>query len=865
MFRRRRNRELDEEIAAHLNMAIADRVARGESPEAARLAAMREFGNQAMVKEVTRAVWGWAALEQAARDLALAARMPRKNPAFAAVVVLTLALGVGANSAVFSVARRAFAPLPVPHADRVVFVWTESAANHLHQASASEPDFAAWKASGIFASLGAFVDSGFNVRLANRTERDEGATVDDGFFEALGVQPELGRLFSAADVAPGAPAVTLLSDSFWRSHFAGDPGIVGKPLVVNGKACTVIGVLPRSFAVMGTDNIYMPLALGSSPRAPGNRYLGVLGRLRPGLSLEAANQLVAAVEAGLGQKFPDDRADTVVLQPIAEGLVEDSRTLVILLMGAVGFVLLITCANLANLLMARGTARTREMAVRAALGASRWQLTRQLLAESLLLAAAGGVAALPAAWLALRLLVSFQFDLTPNIELLSIDWHVLAFHFALALSTGLIFGLLPAWQACRAPAGDALKAASRAHTGGPHQRLRSLLVVAEIAFTVILTTGTGLMLRSFLGLRAMRTGYDARGVLTATVDLGDTRPTPESVTAFFDSALAKARALPGVSAAAAVSFVPASPEQERTYLHFSDRPDPQNGVVPIVVRTPVTPDYFRTMRIPLMAGRLFRDSDSAGAPQVAVIDERAAREYWPGRSPVGERIWIDLKGPDEKTAWRQIVGVAGSVTIAGGLDAAVKNAGVVYLPESQYSTSRMTLVLRTSGRPSALAEPLRRSVREVDIDQPLFGVETLEDVVATGRAPQKLALWVLAIFGGIALLLSAIGIYGVMAFSVGRRRHEFGIRMSLGARPRDVLKLVTRQAFLLNMAGVAIGLSGAWAITGLMSSLLYGVRASDPATFAASIGFLAVVTMVAAYVPARRATRVDPAEALREE
>jgi putative ABC transport system permease protein len=505
------------------------------------------------------------------------------------------------------------------------------------------------------------------------------------------------------------------------------------------------------------------------------------------------------------------------------------------------------------------------MTVRAALGASRWQTTRQLLAESLLLAAAGGVVALPAAWLALRFLISFQFDIVPNVNLLSIDWGVLVFNFALALSTGVIFGLLPAWQACRAPAGDALKAASRAHTAGPQQRLRSLLVIVEIAFTVILTTGAGLMLRSFLSLRAMRIGYDTRGVLTGTVDLGDTRSTEESVTRFFDNAVAKARALPGVSAAAAVSFIPASPEHERTYIHFSDRPDPQNGVVPIVVRTCVTPDYFHTMRIPLIAGRLVRDSDTGGTPKVAIIDERAARQYWPGRSPVGERIWIDQIGPDEKIAWRQIVGVVGSVTIAGGLDPAVRNIGEVYLPESQYSDSRMTVVLRTSGNPAALADPLRRIIREVDIDQPLFGVQTLEDAVATGRASQKLALSVLAIFGVIALLVSAIGIYGVMAFSVSRRWHEFGIRMSLGARPRDVLKLVTRQAFLLNAVGVAIGLAGAWALTGLMSSLLYSVRASDPATFAASVAFLAVVTMLAAYVPARRATRVDPAEALREE
>ena len=389
--------------------------------------------------------------------------------------------------------------------------------------------------------------------------------------------------------------------------------------------------------------------------------------------------------------------------------------------------------------------------------------------------------------------------------------------------------------------------------------------MAEIALTVILLAGTGLMVRSFLTLRAVRTGYNPRGILAANVDLGDTRPTPESVTAFFDEVLAKARVLPGVSSAAAVSNLPISTDWWRTYIHFTDRPDQQNGVVPKVIRDSVTPDYFRTMQIPLLKGRTFQDSDAAKTAQVIIVDERTARLYWPNQSPIGQRIWIDQIKPGLSPPWREIVGVVGSVTPAPSIESELRGMGQVYLPQAQYPGSAMTFVLRTDGNPMAIAEPLRRIVRQVDIDQPLFQVQTVEDALAGGRSTQRLAVWVLGAFGLTALLLSSLGVYSVMAFTVGRRWHEFGIRISLGARPADVLMLVTRHAFVLNAAGLALGLAGASALTGLMSSLLYGVGAADPMTFAAVAAFLGAATMLAAYIPARRATRVDPVQALREE
>jgi putative ABC transport system permease protein len=866
-WRRRRNRELDEEIQAHLQMAIRDRVERGESPEEARLAALREFGNLAMVQEVTRASWGWTALEQAGRDFHLAARMLRKSPGFAAVVALTLALGVGANSAVFSVARAALAPLPIPQAGRVVFIFAESQENNLRQAPASVPDYREWQASGVFSALGAFLNSGVNVRLGDRTERVDAVAADKGFFDLLAVPPEVGRLFSDADLQPDALDVVILSDRFWRSHFAGDPGAIGKTLMTDGKPHTIIGVVPKAFSFLGTEQLYQPLVLTTPTQLNdhGSRFFGVLGRLRPDLSLAAAQQTIGALEARLGQQFPEDRTVRVVLQPIEEAIVEDSRMLVTILMGAVAFVLLIACANIANLLMARGTARAREMTVRAALGASGWQLTRQLLAESILLALGGGFLAVLPAMLGIHFILSFKLDSLPDASQVSFDWRALTFQFALALATGLVFGLLPARQACKSRVSDALKASSHFHTGRQHQRLRSLLVIAEVALTVVLMAGAGLMVRSFLRLRSARAGYNPGGVLTASVDLGDDRSTPQSITAFFDQVLAKAQSLHGVGSAAAVTALPSSSDWWSTYIHFSDRPDPQNGVVPKVIRSSITPDYFRTMQIPLLRGRAFRESDSADAARAIIIDERTARLYWPNESPVGKRIWIDQKKAGDDFLWREIVGVVGSVSLPPSLESELKGMGQLYLPEAQYPDSTMTFVLRTSGNPMALAEPLRQIVRNVDIDQPLFKVETLEDACAAGRSTQRLAAWVLGAFGLTAMLLSLVGVYGVMAFSVARRSHEFGIRLSLGALPADVLMLVTRQAFLLNAAGIAIGLAGAWVLTGLLSTMLYGVAPTDPATFLAVTGLLATVTMLAAYLPARRAVRVDPARVLREE
>ncbi len=566
--------------------------------------------------------------------------------------------------------------------------------------------------------------------------------------------------------------------------------------------------------------------------------------------------------ARLAARYPDsNRGDSARLQPVEESFVEDARALLLVLFGAVGFVLLIACANIASLVLARGTSRAREMTVRAALGASRWQLSRQLLAESLLLALTGGALAIVPAAGAMKLIASFQIDQLPNPELIAMDWRVLVFNLLLSAATGILFGLAPAWQVRRVQVHDALKAGSRGVSGSRHERLRGLLVVGEVALTLVLLAGAGLMVRTFVRLRSAYPGYDTRGVLTMKVALSSSQyPDGERRPAFFAQVLRQASALPGVRDAGAIDDLPTSDSLHGTALIFPDRPDPRPEDVPLVLRNRVVGDYFRAMRIPLLRGRYLNEGDRQGAPLVALIDQWTARRYWPNQDPVGRPFKFGRKEPV-----RKVVGVVGDVDSGVAVTLLKGRMGHFYIPAGQEPRAEMTLVARTEGDPLQLVSPMREVVRRIDIDQPVFDVMTLATVRAAGSQSQELASLLLGGFAAVALLLAAIGIYGVAAYNVGRRTREFGIRMSLGARPRDVLRLVIRRGILLTAAGIALGLAGAVGLTRIMQDLLYGIGATDPATFAAVTAVLAAVTLLAGYLPARRATRVDPVLALREE
>jgi putative ABC transport system permease protein len=860
MNRRKRDDDLQQELDAHLRMAVRDRMERGQSPEEARSAALAEFGNALLVKEVTRDMWGWASLERLMQDCRYGLRLLRKNPGFTAVVVLTLALGIGANTAMYSVIKAALTPLAIPKADRVVIVWTENAKRDWHQFPASVPDYADWKASGVFSSLGAMRDAGFNLRLGDHTDRIDGLKVNSEFFTALDVAPHIGRVFQAEDLRPGHTQVAILTDALWHSRFNDDPSVIGSSIVLDGRPHTIVGVLPKSFPTVGHEEMYAPLVFPADLAGTrGSRFFQVVGRLKDGVTLSAAQQRMAEVERRLSTQFQDDTGDSVALQPIEDALGQDGRELMVVLFGAVGFVLLIACANIANLLLARGTSRQKEMALRVALGVGRWRLCRQLLTESLLLAVLGGVVALAPSLVAIRFITSFHLDELRNADLIGLNSVVLIFNLALSFGTGILFGLAPAWQAWKIDVSGAVKDASRSTAKSGTQRLRGLFVIGEMALTLILLVGAGLMLRSFAQQRSTLPGYDSHNVLTVRVALSDQQyGTSEKQAAFFERVTRAAESLPGVMSASAADELPASDNMHGTGLRFPDRPDPRREDLKLVLRTSVTSAYFATMRIPLVRGRCFDETDTATSAPVAVIDEFTARQNWPGQDVVGKSLKLGQKLPP-----RRIVGVVGNVDQGILVKLLKGQVGQVYLPVTQGPMPAMTLVLRTKVDPVGLIPAMRTLVRNVDIDQPLFQVQTLADMRSAGQASQRLVTALLSCFAGVALLLAAIGLYGVIAFSVGQRTREFSIRMSLGAGSLDVVNLVVGKGLLLAGAGIAIGLAGALALTRLLSSLLYGVNATDPLTFAAVSSLLAAVAIAASCIPAWRATRVDPVIALR--
>jgi putative ABC transport system permease protein len=861
-FRRREN-DLDAEIAAHLQMAEQDRRDRGETAPQARSGARREFGSEALVKETTREMWRWNGLRSLARDLRYAARILRKNPGFSAVVIATLALGIGANSAIYSATRAALTPAPIPAIDRVVIVWTDNFKRSEHEFPVSAPDYTDWKDSGAFSSLAIFEQRGRNMRVGSRSERLDGINVTEGFFETIAIPPLLGRVFGPQDAQPGHDDVVILSYRLWRSRFAADPAVVGSRVILDGAAYTIVGVLPAAFPRYGNDPIYCPKLLTDTVDSDrGARHYIALGRLAPGLTFEAVRKRLDDLGTRLASTYPFTNTGTTPrLQPLQEAFVQDARTMLAVLFGAVGFVLLIACANIANLVLARGTSRAREMTVRAALGASRWQLARQSLTENLLLAFAGGLLAIVPAAGAMKLISTFSIEQLPNADLITLDWRVLVFNLVLSAITGIVFGMVPAFQMRNVQVHEALKSAGRAIAGGSHQRLRGLLVVSEVALTLILLAGAGLMARTFLRLRTAYPGYDTRGVLTMKVALplrqyraGDRQ------SAFFARVIEQSAAVPGLRAIGAIDDLPTSDNLHGTGLTFPDRPEPRSEDIPLVLRNSVIGDYFHAMRVPLLRGRYLNDADRKDAPRVAVIDEWTAHRFWPNQDPVGRPFRFGRRGPVH-----HVVGVVGNVD-AGVADTVFKGrVGHFYLSAWQEPQPVMALVTRTDGDPLTLVSGIREVVQRIDVDQPVFDVMTMSAVRAAGSTSQELISLLLGGFAALALVLAAIGIYGVVAYNVGRRTREFGIRMSLGAQRSDVLRLVAGHGLVLAATGIAIGLAGAFALTSVMKDLLYGVAATDPITFAAVTVILAAVTLLAGYLPARRATRIDPVLALRQE
>jgi predicted permease len=793
------------------------------------------------------------------QDLRYGFRMLTKRPGFTVAAVLALALGIGANTAIFSVVYAfLLRPMPFKEPDKLVVVFDKQA--NLDDAPASFPEFDDWrKQQQSFEELAALYHSNFNLTGTHEPERVRGALVSQNYFSLFGSSPVLGRSFSAEDHRPGAEPVVVLSRWLWQTQFGARADMTGRTLTLNGTPYTVVGVMAADAPSLSGANktaVWMPLERDLPWKERGTHFLNVFGRLKPGVDLARAQADMNLIAERLEGEY--HTGHTVRVSSFKERLVGDVRPHLLLLLGAVGLVLLIACANVANLLLARATTRSKEFAIRAALGAGRLRLVRQLLTESVLLSLMGGIAGTLLALWATDMLVASWPSRIARPENIGVDWRVLSFTAALTLVTGLVFGLAPALFAAKADINESLKEASGQTTvGARRNRVRRLLVVSEIALATMLLLGAGLMLKSFRLLRNVDPGFRAENVLTVQISLQAKKYLEgRQSAAFFREVLQRTETLPGVEAAGAVNNLPlGGGGMNGDFQIEGQAPFPQ-GQEPLTEKYIASSGYAKAMGIRLLKGRFISEQDTAESPAVIVINEAMARRFWPEADPLGQRVsW----GGDN---WRTVVGVVGDVKnekleTSPGFQS--------YVPYTQTPSAGMTIVVRAAANPQQLATGIRGQVLAVDREQPVFNIKLLESIVADSVGGQRLTTTLLSIFGALALVLAAVGIYGVLSFNVAQRTHEIGIRMALGAQTGDILKMVLGHGIRLTLVGICLGLVAAFALTRLMSSLLYGVTATDPWTFAAASLLLALVALLATVIPAHRATKVDPMEALRYE
>ena len=801
-------------------------------------------------------------------DLRYALRMLVKSPAFSIIAILTLGLAIGANSAIFSVVNAVLLrPLPYPQSEQLVRIFGSQP--QLALAPTSPANFLEWKEENqVFERIGTYVGQGFNLIGGDKPERVIGARVSADLLQLLRVQPALGRLFTEEEDQEGRGKVVILSHEFWRNRFGGEANTVRQTITLNDKPYTVIGVMPPGFAFPGTrTQVWVPIAFNSAERATRDtNFIDVIARLKPGVSIEQARANMNAVAQSQTERYPKTNTGIgVKLISLQEHTVGDVRPMLIVLLGAVAFVLLIACANVANLLLARAAARQREMAIRGALGASRSRVVRLLLTESVLLGIVGGAIGLLLAIWSLDLLVSLKPANLPRLAEIGVNRTVFLFTFAVSVVTGLLFGLAPALQASKSDLNEGLKESSRGGTDSPRRhRLRALLVVSEVALSLVLLVGAGLMIRSFSRLLAVDPGFKADHVLTAFVSLPDPKyPKREEQTVFFDRLLERLRNMPGVTAAGVISDLPLYGGSS-TGFDVDGRPEWAPGKRPLTDYRMINPDYFAAMGMKLVKGRAFSRYDNEDAPGVVIINETMAARFFAGEDPIGQRL--DLSGNPKDL--REIVGVVGDVRNYG-LDAEVKPE--VYVPFLQSRpaylsglVSAMNVIVRSTSDPSSLAPALREQVQALDKDQPVSEIRTMEWYLADSMAQRRFNMLLLGAFAGLALVLAAVGIYGVIAYTVTQRTHEMGIRIALGARGADILRLIFGQSMLTTLSGIVIGLGAAFGLTRLLQNLLYQVTATDPFVFTSIPFLLLLVAMLATYIPARRAMKVDPITALRE-
>jgi putative ABC transport system permease protein len=793
------------------------------------------------------------------------------RPGFTVVALLALALGIGANAAIFSVVNAVLLkPLPYKDPDRLVMLWHNYSQMNLPKASLSVPSYVEYRDHvQAFEQVAVGTNWSANLTGAGEPERIQGARVTANFLATLGVKPAKGRAFLDEEDRPGGDRVVVVSHGLWQRRFGADPALVGKTLAFNGENHTVVGILPPGFAFLQPVDVFKPIAFTTEQMSPdnhGNEFLIGVARLKIGVTLDRARAEMDGLAARLRQDFYV-AGWSVTLSPLREEMTGEIRPALLILMSAVGCVLLIACSNVANLLLARATARQREIAIRAALGAGRARIVRQMLTESVVLGVAGGALGLLLAFWSLRLLVAAappETQLVLGGRTLGLDATVLGFTLGVSVLTGLVFGLAPALQVSRSELSETLKEGGRGQgLGGRGHRLLGAFVVSQVAVALVLLVGAGLLIRSFVRLRHVDPGFRPDHVLTMRVTLPQTRYTEDAqVAAFFDALLAKLAALPGVRSAAAVSNLPMSGDNASASFAIEGLQVSEGQPSPHGDSHIVSHDYFAALGIPLVRGRYFEPRDGGEAPRVAVIDEVLAERYWPGGDPTGRRMALFFEGTPDQPAWRTIVGVVRHVK-KYGLDGRVKEQ--YYIPAAQLPRRSMFLVLRTATDPSASVASARAAVRALDADLPVFRVSTMEQVVDDTLTTRRFATLLLGVFAAIALLLAGIGLYGVISYSVAQRTREIGIRMALGAREGDVVRMVVRRGMILTGMGLVLGTVAALAVTRFLASLLFAVAPTDPSTFAAIAILLAAVAWLASFLPARRAARVDPLLALREE
>jgi putative ABC transport system permease protein len=797
------------------------------------------------------------------QDLRLGARMLLKNPGFTAIGVLALALGIGANTAIFSLVDAVlWRPLPFREPERLALVGRTVAERTPNDAPVSAPIFLDWQQrNNVFERMTAFTRASLTLAGEPESEVLSGASVSAGFFDTLGVPPALGRSFLTGEDRPGAEPVVMLSHALWQRRFGGDPDIVGKRLTVDDRQVTVVGVMPPRFDYPGGIALWTILPLDGQTNR-NHHFYAVVARLNPGVSIEKAQAEMDSVSRQLAELYPQiSRHHFAWVAPLHEYLTGDFRKPLLLWFGAIGLVLLIACANVANLLLMRAAGRGRELAVRAALGASRHRLIRQMLTESALLASLGGAAGLLVAVWCIKLMSRFSSLEIARMNEVKLDWRVLGFTGLAVLLTSLLCGVVPAWLYSRQPPGEALKdSAARAAGGSRSGRLRGGLVVAEMALSLTLLIGAGLLINSFIELQAVNPGFNPEGVMTLNVILPRARfAQPAQRSNFITQVAEKLQAMPGVQSTALGAYVPMDGYQSNRVYAIEGQPVPDAGNTPAVNNFPVSPDYFRTLQIPLLSGRLFTARDDMTAPPVVIVNQSFARRYFPGEEATGKRV---RRVTDQPSVWLQIAGVVGDVKQLR-LNAEAKP--IVYFPYSQTPSIGVTLLARSSGDPASLANAMRQVVYSVDKDLGINRLASLEQLLGDSLAQRRTVMMLLAVFAALALALAAIGIYSVMAYSVTQRAQEIGIRLALGAQRSDVLRLIVGQGLKLVGLGVALGLSAAFGLTHLMKNLLFNVSETDPITFTAVPLLLAAVALLACYIPARRAARADPLVALRYE